>query len=89
VSKMEENRKPQKRITVFSTPVCPYCITLKAFLKDKGFDFEDVDISQNEKKKEEIIEKTGKMQAPIIEIDDQIVVGFDKEKICQLLNIKE
>ena len=86
---MEEGKKNQKRITVFSTPVCPYCITLKVFLKDKGFDFEDVDVSQDEKKKEEIIKKTGKMQAPIIEIDDQLIVGFDKEKISQLLNIKE
>ena len=86
---MEENKKSQKKITIFSTPVCPYCITLKAFLKDKGFDFEDVDVSRNEKRKEEIIKKTGKMQAPIIEIGDQVIVGFDKEKLCQLLNIKE
>ena len=86
---MEETSKSQKKITGFSTPVCPYSITLKAFLKDKGFDFEEVDVSQDEKRKEEIIEKTGKMQAPIIEIDDQVIVGFDKEKLVQLLNIKE
>lgn len=76
-------------IKLYTTPVCPYCITLKAFLSEKGFNFEEIDVSKDEKAKEEIIKKSGKMQAPILEIDDQIVIGFDKEKICQLLNIKE
>lgn len=86
---MEKTTGPQKRIVVFTTPLCPYCTTLKAFLKEKGFNFQEIDVSKDEKSKEEIIKKSGKMQAPILEIDDQIVVGFDKEKICQLLNIKE
>jgi len=77
------------KIKVYTTPVCPYCVTLKLFLKEKGFDFEEIDVSQDEKAKEEIIKKSGKMHAPIIEIDDQLVIGFDKEEICRLLNIKE
>jgi len=77
------------KIKVYTTPICPYCITLKMFLKEKGFEFEEVDLSQDEKGKDEIIQKSGTMQAPILEIDDQVVVGFDKEKICKLLNIKE
>ena len=77
------------KIKVYTTPICPYCVTLKMFLKEKGFEFEEVDLSQDEKSKEEIIQKSGTMQAPILEIDDQVVVGFDKEKICKLLNIKE
>jgi len=77
------------KIKVYTTPICPYCVTLKMFLTEKGFEFEEVDLSQDEKAKEEIIKKSGTMQAPILEIDDQVVVGFDKEKICELLNIKE
>jgi len=76
-------------VKLFVTPACPYCFTLKEFLKEHNIKFEEVDVSQDEKAREEMIKKSGKMEAPIIEIDGQIVVGFDKEKIVKLLNIKE
>ncbi len=76
-------------IKVYSTPSCPYCFTLKGFLKERNVGFEDIDVSQDEKARDYIIEKTGKMEVPIVEIDGEIVVGFDKEKIVKLLNIKE
>lgn len=77
------------QIKVFTTSACPYCHTLKEFLKNQGLEFEDVDVSQDEKALEEMIEKSGQTRVPVIEIDDKIVVGFDKEKITQLLKIKE
>jgi len=77
------------RIKIYTTPVCPYCYTLKEFLKEHNIQFEDVDVSQDEKAREEMIKKSGHLEAPVIEIDDEIIVGFDKEKICKLLNIKE
>lgn len=76
-------------IKIFSTPSCPYCYTLKEFLKGKGFKFEDIDVSKNEKELEEMVQKSGQMGVPVIDIDGQIVVGFDKEKIVELLKIKE
>ena len=76
-------------VKLFVTPACPYCFTLKEFLKEHNIKFEEVDVSQDEKAREEMIKKSGKMEAPIIEIDGQIVVGFDKEKISQLLDIKD
>ena len=79
----------QPKIKVFSTPTCPYCVTLKEFLKDKGFGFEDIDVSQDQKLLDEMVEKSGQMGVPVVEIDGQIIIGFDKEKINELLNIKE
>lgn len=79
----------KKKAKVFSTPVCPYCYTLKEFLKEKGVEFEDIDISKDEKAREEMIKKTGKLEAPVIEFGDQIIVGFDREKIVKLFNIKD
>jgi len=76
-------------VKLFVTPSCPYCFTLKEFLKEHNIEFEEVDVSKDEKARDEMIKKSGKLEAPIIEIDGQIVVGFDKEKICKLLNIKE
>ena len=68
--------------------MCPYCVVLKKFLGEHNIEFEDVDVSQNEEAAKEIIEKSGQMRVPVIEINGEIVVGFDKEKISTLLNIK-
>lgn len=75
-------------VKLFTTPSCPYCYTLKEFFKEHNIEFDEIDVSQDEKAREEMIKKSGKMEVPIIEIDGQIVIGFDKEKITQLLKIK-
>ena len=75
-------------VKIYTTPACPYCFTLMEFLKEKGIEFEEIDVSKDEKARDEMIKKSGRLEAPIIEIDGQIVVGFDKEQICKLLNIK-
>ena len=77
------------KVKVYSTPTCPYCFTLKEFLKEHNIEFEDIDVSQNKKELEEMVKKSGQMGVPVVDIDGQIVVGFDREKICQLLNIQE
>jgi len=76
-------------VKIYSSPACPYCFTLKEFLKEKGIGFEEIDVSKDEKARDEMIKKSGHLEAPIIEIDGQIVVGFDKEKIVKLLKLKE
>ena len=57
-------------------------------MKEKGIEFKDVDVSSDSKLAEEMIQKSGQMGVPVSDIDGQIVVGFDKEKICQLLKIE-
>ena len=81
-----ENTKPNVR--VYSTSNCPYCFTLKEFLKENDIEFEDIDISQDEKAQKEIIKKSGQIGVPVIEIGEEIIAGFDREKICKILNIK-
>ena len=78
-----------KKVRVFSTNSCPYCVTLKEFLKENNIEFEDIDVAQDEKAREEMITKSGQMGVPVVEIDNEIVVGFDREKICQMLDIKD
>ena len=75
-------------VKLYTTPACPYCYTLKEFLKQHQVAFEEIDISQDEKTRDEIIKKSGAIGAPILEIDGEIVVGFDKEKILKLLKIQ-
>ena len=78
-----------QKVIIYSTPVCPYCVTLKEFFKKHNIQFEDIDVSKDKETQEEMIKKSGQMGVPVVEIDGEIVVGFDKEKIIKLLNIKE
>lgn len=77
-----------KKVKVYSTPTCPYCFTLKEFLKEHGIEFEDIDVSQDKEAAREMIEKTGQRGVPVAQIDGDFVIGFNKEKISKLLNIK-
>jgi len=76
-------------VKIFTTPICPYCFTLKEFLKEHKVSFEEIDVSKDEKARDYMVEKTGKMEVPVVEIDGEIVVGFDKPKIVKILGLKD
>lgn len=76
-----------KKVTVYSTTTCPFCIRVKQYLKDNNVQFEDIDVSANQEKADEMIKKSGQMGVPVIEIDGEIIVGFDKEKIKTTLGL--
>ena len=77
----------EKKVKVYSTPTCVYCVTLKEFFKEKGVEFEDVDVSLNEEAAREMIMKTGQMGVPVVEIGEEVIVGFDRDKIIQALGL--
>jgi len=76
-------------VKVFSTKVCPHCVTLKEFLKQYNVEYEEIDVGEDEEGRKEMIEKSGQMGVPVLEINGQIVVGFDKVRILELLGIEE
>lgn len=76
-----------KKVTVYSTPTCPYCVRVKEFLKTNNIEFEDIDVAENEDRAQEMIKKSGQMGVPVIDIGGEIVVGFDKERIKKVLGI--
>ncbi len=76
-------------VKVYSTPFCSYCVTLKAFLEKHSIEFQNIDVSVDKEAAQEMIRKTEQTGVPVVEIDDQIVIGFNREKISELLNIKE
>jgi len=80
--------KPQKRVVVYSTPSCPWCNTLKNYLRSHNIPFRDVDVSRDQRAAEELVRKTGQQGVPQTEINGQWVVGFDQKKINQLLEIE-
>ena len=76
-----------KTVKVYSTPTCPWCIRTKQFLKDSNVTFENIDVSTNQSAAEEMIQKSGQMGVPVLDIEGEIIVGFDKEKIKAALGL--
>ncbi|HBB56949.1 TPA: NrdH-redoxin [Patescibacteria group bacterium] len=76
-----------KNVIIYSTPTCVYCKMAKEFLTEKGIEFTDYDLSVDMEKREEVVKKTGQMAVPVIEVDGEMMVGFDKDKLSSLLGI--
>lgn len=76
-----------KSVKVYSTSTCPWCIRAKQFLKENNVEFQNIDVSDNQQVVDELMQKSGQMGVPVLDIDGQIIVGFDKEKIRQSLGI--
>lgn len=76
-----------KKVMIYSTPTCPFCIMAKKFLKENNIDFEDFDVSIDRTKAQEMIQKSGQMGVPVLDIEGEIVVGFDREKIRKALGL--
>ncbi|NOR87359.1 MAG: NrdH-redoxin [Bacteroidales bacterium] len=79
--------KAQKRVTVYSTPSCSWCTTLKKHLDHHGIKYRDIDISKDSKVAEEMTKRSGQQGVPQTDISGQMIVGFDKNKINSLLGI--
>jgi len=69
------------KVKVYSTSTCPWCIKAKEFFKEKGIEFEEVDVGSNQEAAQEMMEKTGQMGVPVIDVDGKIIVGFDQAAI--------
>lgn len=72
-------------VKIYSTPTCPWCKKAKEFFKANNVKFTDVDVSADEAAQKEMVEKSGQMGVPVIEIDGKILVGFDQTKIEEAL----
>ncbi len=73
-------------VTIYSTPTCPFCEQAKAYLTQKGIPFTDKDVSADQAAAQEMIQKSGQMGVPVIDVDGKIIVGFQKEQLDALLS---
>jgi len=76
-----------KNVKVYSTPTCPFCIRAKQFLKDNNLTFQEIDVSVDQAAADEMIKKSGQMGVPVLDIEGEIIVGFDKDRIKSALGI--
>lgn len=75
------------KVLIYSTPNCSYCKMTKTFFREKNVAYEEKDVFVDTQAREEMIGKSGQMGVPVIDIDGQIVVGFDKSRLVQLLGV--
>jgi glutaredoxin-like YruB-family protein len=78
----------EKHVTIYSTPTCHFCKMAKDFFTEKGVPFTNYDVAQDAAKRAEMIELTGQLGVPVIVINDQIMVGFDRERLAQKLGVE-
>lgn len=88
VSKSAEAQKPVRSVTVYSTPTCSWCTTLKRHLEAHKVRYREIDVSKDQKAAEAMVKKSGRQGVPQTEINGQMIVGFDKDRINRLLEIK-
>jgi glutaredoxin 3 len=74
-------------VTVYSTPTCTWCHAVKDHLQSHQVPFAEVDVSVDTAKAREMVEKSGQYGVPVLDIDGEIVVGFDRSRINALLGI--
>jgi glutaredoxin-like YruB-family protein len=72
-------------VKIYSTPTCPYCIRAKSYLDSKGTSYENIDVSTDREGLEEMVRISGQMGVPVILVDGQIMIGFDKAKLDEVL----
>jgi glutaredoxin-like YruB-family protein len=75
----------EHKVKVYSTQTCPWCKKVKEFLTEKKVEFEDIDVGADQEASKEMVDKSGQMGVPVIDIDGKIIVGFDKEALEKAL----
>lgn len=73
------------KVKVYSTPTCPWCITAKKFLASKNIPYEDIDVSKDRDAALEMVQKSGQRGVPVLDIEGNIIVGFNQTEIERLL----
>jgi len=76
-----------KNVKVYSTSTCPYCVMVKEYLKSNSVAFTDIDVSLDEKAANEMVQRSGQMGVPVMDIDGTIIIGFDRSKIAKALGL--
>ncbi len=72
-------------VKLYSTPVCPWCKRVKEYLSKNNVSFTEINVAGNQKASQEMIEKSGQMGIPVIDIDGAIIVGYDEEALAKAL----
>jgi glutaredoxin-like YruB-family protein len=77
----------EKTVTIYSTPTCHFCQLAKEFFAENNVSYTEHNVAADMEKRQEMIEKSGQMGVPVIFIGDDMIVGFDKERIAAAVGV--
>lgn len=75
----------EHKVSIYTTPTCQYCKMAKALFGEHNISYDEYNVAVDAEKRKEMIERSGQMGVPVIDIDGQIVVGFDQDRLTELL----
>ncbi len=78
----------QPKVVMFTTPTCSFCNAAKRYFREKKIRFTEVDVSRDIRAARDLQRRTGQTGVPVILINNRPIIGFDKPKINQMLNIR-
>ncbi|MDI3297960.1 MAG: Uxx-star family glutaredoxin-like (seleno)protein [Bacillota bacterium] len=76
-------------VLVYTTPSCPYCRATKRFLAERKVPYREIDVSKSPAAAREVVRKSGQMGVPVIDVNGQIIVGFDRARLVRALGLRE
>ncbi len=77
----------QKQVTIYSTPTCHFCHAAKDFFTEHHIEFTDYNVASDLTKRQEMIQKSGQMGVPVIDVGGELIVGFDEDRLRELLHV--
>ena len=75
------------RVLAYTAPGCSWCVRVKQYLRQRNVRFREVDVSRDAAAARDLARRTGQMGVPVVEIDGDLVIGFDKPRIDRLLGL--
>lgn len=78
-----------KIVKIYSTPACVYCNMAKEFFKTHNVAYRDFNVAEDDQAREEMIDKSHQLGVPVIDIDGQIFIGFNRSELEQALGLKK
>lgn len=77
----------EKTVSIYTTPTCHFCHMTKEFFKANGVSYSEHDVAADPVKRQEMIDKSGQMGVPVIFVGEEMVIGFDKKRLSELLGL--
>jgi glutaredoxin-like YruB-family protein len=83
----KEAQMSDKEVKVYSTPACPYCKMVKKFLEDNSIPYNDLNVAEDKAALEDIVSRSGQMGVPVIDIDGELVIGYNQVQLKEKLGL--
>lgn len=76
-----------KKVTIYTTPTCHYCHAAKEFFKENNVEYSEKNVAEDIEARQEMIEKSGQLGVPVIDVEGDVVVGFNRDALGEMLGI--